>query len=147
MNNALRDSIHYIEELQVNNQVIKARPLLQRIHFYLGTPYKFGGTSRRGMDCSGFVVTVYRESYKMKLARSSEKIYSQCQKIVDENLKIGDLVFFADRSKQKIGHVGIFLGEERFAHASVNSGVIISKFDEEYYRSRYLGGGRVINLD
>jgi lipoprotein Spr len=147
MNNAVRESIHIIEEIQINNQEKKARPLLQRIHFYLGTPYKFGGTSRRGMDCSGFVTTVYRESYKTKLARSSENIYSQCQKIVNENLAIGDLVFFSDRSKQKIGHVGIYLGEERFAHASVNNGVIISRIGEEYYCTRYLGGGRVMNLE
>lgn len=146
MNSALRESIHIIEEIQIENQDKKNRPLLQRIQFYLGTPYKFGGTSRRGMDCSGFVTTVYRESYNIKLARSTEKIYSQCQKIVDDLLMIGDLMFFLDRSKQKVGHIGIYLGEERFAHASVNNGVIISRIGEEYYRTRYLGGGRVLDL-
>jgi cell wall-associated NlpC family hydrolase len=145
--NAVLESIQIIQKIEINNQNRNARPLLQRIHYYLGTPYKYGGNSRRGMDCSGFVTTVYRESYKIKLARSSEQIYSQCKKTGDENLVVGDLVFFTDRSKQKIGHVGIFLGDDYFAHASVNNGVIISKIGEEYYRTRYLGGGRVIRLE
>ena len=144
--NAVLESIQIIQKIEFNNQNRKNRPLLQRIHYYLGTPYRYGGNSRRGMDCSGFVTTVYREIYKIKLARSSEKIYSQCQKIGNENLAVGDLVFFSDRYKQKIGHVGIFVGDDYFAHTSVNNGVIISRIGEEYYRTRYQGGGRVIKL-
>lgn len=141
------ESLHIIQRIEVNNQSPRIRPLLQRIHYYLGTPYRYGGNSRRGMDCSGFVTIVFRDSYNIKLARSAEQIYWQCQKISAENLAIGDLVFFGDRSRQKIGHVGIFLGEDYFAHASVTSGVIISEIRDEYYRTRFQGGGRVIKLD
>lgn len=141
-NNAVLESIQIIQKIETNNQDKKIRPLLQRIHFYLGTPYRYGGDSRRGMDCSGFVTTVYRDSYKIKLSRSSEEIYSQCQPIEKDKLAIGDLVFFLDRSKQKIGHVGIFVGDDYFAHASVNRGVTISRLGEEYYRTRFKGGGR-----
>jgi cell wall-associated NlpC family hydrolase len=145
--NAVLESIQIIQKIEINNQNRNALPLLQRIHYYLGTPYRFGGNSRRGMDCSGFVTTVFRESYNLRLERSAEQIYLQCQKISNENLSKGDLVFFGDRANQQIGHVGIFLGEDYFAHASVNRGVIISQMEEEYYRTRYQGGGRVIGLE
>ncbi len=141
------ESIYIIQKIEINNQSRKARPLLQRIHYYLGTPYRYGGDSRRGMDCSGFVTTVFRESYKIKLERSTEQIYLQCQKLSYDSLIVGDLVFFSDRANQKIGHIGIFLGEDYFAHASVTSGVIISEIGEGYYRTRFQGGGRVLKLE
>ena len=124
----------------------KIRQFLDNIKYYLGTPYRFGGGSRLGMDCSGFVSTIFRESFNIELPHNAHKIYQKCQKLAHEELTLGDLVFFRTSNKRKINHVGIYLAENYFVHSSVRYGVVISELTDNYYRLRFAGASRVIDL-
>jgi len=120
------------------------KKFLNHIKVYLGTPYQFGGCSREGMDCSGFVSTVFNECFNLELPHNAYQIYDNCQKINKSELTLGDLVFFSNR--QTIDHVGIYLVKNYFVHASVSHGVIVSELTEQYYRSRYAAVGRIVAL-
>ena len=111
---------------------------------WLGVPYRIGGTSKQGVDCSGFTPSVYQEVYRKKLRRSSnEQRKKDCRKIKKRKLREGDLVFFHNGKKKKEAtHVGIYLKDNRFIHASTSRGVIISNLDEEYWKKHWLSGGR-----
>lgn len=112
---------------------------------WLGVPYRYGGNSKRGTDCSGFTYSIYKKVYHKKLQRSSEGQRSEdCKKVARRNLKEGDLVFFHNgKKKRKASHVGIYLKEGKFIHASTSQGVIVSELDEPYYRKCWMQGGRI----
>ena len=111
---------------------------------WLGTPYRNGQNTMRGTDCSGFVGNIYRTVYGKNLARNSADILRlNCSKITRQNLREGDLVFFATGITKKVSHVGVYLKDGRFAHASSSKGVTISNLNETYYRKRWVSGGRV----
>lgn len=113
---------------------------------WLGAPYRAGGNSRRGVDCSGFVSLVYKKAYGKQLYRSSADILKRnCKKISRSNLQEGDLVFFyTGKGKKKTpNHVGIYLKSGKFVHASTSRGVIVSNLSEPYYLRTWLTGGRV----
>jgi lipoprotein Spr len=110
---------------------------------WLGTPYKYAGNCDRGIDCSGFVNVLCDRVYGKKLgARNSAEIYSLINKITRDDLKEGDLVFFNTR-KRRISHIGLYLGDNKFVHSSTSRGVIISDLNEEYYKRRFAGAGRL----
>lgn len=117
---------------------------------YLSTPYRFGGTTPRGFDCSGFTSHVYGQ-FGYNLGRSSRDQAKQLPGIPKRELQTGDLVFFEGRSHNgHVGHVGIVTekksnGEFNFLHSSVKNGVVVSSSEEPYYASRYLKAGRVVN--
>lgn len=109
---------------------------------WMGVPYKYGGTTKQGVDCSGFVGAVYKERYKVTLHRTANDIL-QDVKIVDrKNLKQGDILFFTN-SNGKVSHVGIYLKDVTFVHASTSSGVTLSRFDTGYWSSKLYRCGRV----
>ncbi len=113
---------------------------------WLGVPYRTGGLTKRGVDCSGFVSVIYRNIYGRKLARSSaDMLKYSCKKVGRSKLKEGDLVFFrTGKGKKKIPtHVGIYLKNGRFIHASTSKGVIVSSLSEPYYERTWITGGRV----
>ncbi len=113
---------------------------------WLGVPYRYGGNSRAGLDCSGLVINAYRNVYRKKLSRSaSEMLSGDCRKINRGRLKEGDLVFFrvGKGRRRDVNHVGIYLKEGRFVHASTSGGVTVSSLDEPYYRKTWVTGGRV----
>lgn len=111
---------------------------------WLRTPYRAGGDSRRGTDCSGLVVQLYKKVYNTRLPRSSDQQMKESHKISRRNLREGDLVFFASpSSRKKVAHSGIYLKNGKFIHASTSSGVIVSNLDEEYYKRYWISGGRV----
>lgn len=118
--------------------------LFQVINSYLGVPYRWGGTSRKGMDCSGFVSVVFREVFQLNLPHSARKIFRLGYPLTWHQLQPGDLVFFRDIESQGVSHVGIYLGEGKFAHASVTRGVVISHLNEDYYRTRFVGGRKIL---
>jgi cell wall-associated NlpC family hydrolase len=99
----------------------------------------------RGTDCSGFVFNIYRSVYGKNLARNSaDMLRRNCRSISLQNLQEGNLVFFATgRNLKKISHVGIYLKDGKFAHASTSNGVTISNLNEPYYRQRWVSGGVV----
>jgi murein DD-endopeptidase / murein LD-carboxypeptidase len=113
---------------------------------WLGTPHRMGGSTKRGVDCSGFVAIVFREVYGKQLSRSSaDMLKHNCKKVGRGKLQEGDLVFFSSGKgrKKKPTHVGIYLKNGRFIHTSTSSGVMVSNLSEPYYVRTWLTGGRV----
>jgi lipoprotein Spr len=114
---------------------------------YLNTPYKYGGNSKLGIDCSAFTQTIFSNVFSFQLPRSARQQFMEGLPINQrENLQFGDLVFFNTRRRIKPGHVGIYLGENLFAHASSSKGVIVSSLDHEYYSRTFMGGRRIESL-
>jgi len=121
-----------------------AAAIVEEAYRWIGTPYKYGGQSRRGTDCSGLVVEVYSKVAGLKLPRSSREQQSWCRRISRAALHAGDLVFFASKAGgSRVGHVGIYIGDNRIIHASGSRGVIISNLSEDYYRRHFYSAGRV----
>ena len=119
-------------------------PLIVEAASWIGTPYKYGGATRQGTDCSGMVSSIYKTVFQRALHRSSADIYEHdCRHISRSALRQGDLVFFCYSNSKKANHVGIYLKDGRFIHASTSKGVIVSSLDEDYYRKYWLKGGRV----
>lgn len=120
--------------------------LAKEVDSWLGVPYKYGGQSKTGVDCSGLVVEIYKTVYNKKLYRSSQEIYDKnCNSIQKNELKEGDLVFFiTNKNSKKINHVGLYLKDNKFIHSTTKRGVIISSLYEEYYVKHYVASGRVI---
>lgn len=111
---------------------------------WIGVPYRSGGDSKRGTDCSGFVSQVYRKVYRKHVPRSTEDLKKASSKIAKRNLREGDLVFFtSSRSRKKVAHVGIYLKNGKFVHASTSKGVIVSRLSERYYTQHWISGGRI----
>ena len=111
---------------------------------WLGVPYRYGGNTKKGCDCSGFVSQVYKAVYGKSLERNSAAIRDKnCSKIRRSQLRTGDLVFFKTGSSRKINHVGIYLKDNKFIHASSSKGVIVSSLEEKYYIRTYVCSGRV----
>ncbi len=119
------------------------RALTQSIFGWLGVPHRDGSDSRTGTDCSGFVRNVYREAYGITLRRNAGQMYEQdVTPITQPELHEGDLVFF-DTFGSGISHVGIYLNNNRFAHASTTRGVTIDSLTNPYYSDCYYASGRV----
>ncbi len=111
---------------------------------WLGVPYRYGGNTKKGCDCSGFVSQVYKAVYGKSLERNSAAIRDKnCSQIRRSQLRTGDLVFFKTGSSRKINHVGIYLKDNKFIHASSSKGVIVSSLEEKYYIRTYVCSGRV----
>lgn len=120
-------------------------PLYVEVSYWMGVPYRYGGNTKSGTDCSGFVGEVFRKVYGRQLDRSSDgQAKNNVHKVGKHKLKTGDLVFFRIAAKsKKIDHVGIFLKDGLFIHASTSKGVIVSSLDEDYYKRTWQKGGRV----
>ena len=99
---------------------------------WIGVPYRGGGTTKRGVDCSGLTSAIYKKVYRKSLERNSDdQRKKDCRKVKKSKLKEGDLVFFHNgRKKKRATHVGIYLKDRKFIHASTSQGVIISTLDE-----------------
>lgn len=118
--------------------------LFSEVEKWLGTPYCYGGNTMAGCDCSGFVSQVYKAVYGISLQRNSASMREKnCRNIRREELQTGDLVFFKTGSASRINHVGIYLKEGKFIHASSSKGVIVSDLNERYYQRTYSSSGRV----
>ncbi|SHH29116.1 NlpC/P60 family protein [Chryseobacterium oranimense] len=122
--------------------------ILKDAEKYLGTPYKFGGNSSSGFDCSGFTVKVFEEN-DFSLPRRSADQADAGKKIDIKDVKPGDLLFFATAGGSRVSHVGIVHdigadGEVKFIHASTSKGVIISSLNEKYWNKAYLHAQRVL---
>lgn len=117
--------------------------MMREISRYMGVPYLYGGTTAQGLDCSGYTMLVFKNAVGKLLPRSAAEQAKIGTNVGLQNLKFGDLVFFNTTGEQ-YSHVGIYLGDDLFAHASVTLGVTISSLQSSYYESRYLGARRVI---
>jgi cell wall-associated NlpC family hydrolase len=121
---------------------INRSKMMAAINKYRGVPYKWGGMSRKGMDCSGFVKTVFWEAERIGLPRNSREQSQYGRKVRASRLRFGDLVFFKIKSF-RINHVGIFIGRGRFAHASWTLGVTVTGMDDPYYKDKFVMGKRL----
>ncbi len=120
--------------------------LLDTARSFKGTRYRYGGMSRSGVDCSGFVSLVFRK-HGVKLPRTSYEQSRTGSAVSRENLKAGDLVFFKTRGSSRVNHVGIYIGNSEFIHASSGKGrVRVDTLSEGYYKTRYAGARRVANM-
>ena len=112
---------------------------------YENTPYRYGGVTRSGLDCSGFIFVSFKDALGVSLPRSTSGIYSWAEKISRDQMQPGDLLFFKTDTTGKISHVALYLGDGRFIHsASVGqrTGVIYSSLDEQYWARAFAGAGR-----
>lgn len=115
--------------------------LIRFLESWYGTPYKFGGGDRLGIDCSAFCSMLMDSVYGVALPRTARSQYEMGVKIKKDQLKEGDLVFF--NTTGGISHVGIYLANNKFVHAATSAGVMISDLEDMYYRKRFLGANRV----
>jgi cell wall-associated NlpC family hydrolase len=142
---AARDSLaygYYNQTLGVRLAHTENKSLLQTITDWLGTPYSYGASSRRGTDCSGFVSKVFKSVYGITLQRSSRSMFGNVKRVAKTHMKTGDLVFFS-HGRGNIYHVGIYLKDGKFAHAACSGGVMVSSLHEAYYHRNFYAAGRV----
>jgi cell wall-associated NlpC family hydrolase len=120
--------------------------LLSQMEKWYGTQYCFGGSTDSCIDCSSFTQVILRDVYNVKIPRNAQQQFDACTKIEVENLKEGDLVFFNTVSASMIiTHVGVFVCNNKFVHASTSKGVTISDLSEKYFAKAFRGAGRFIN--
>ncbi|TXK47419.1 hypothetical protein FVR03_09480 [Pontibacter qinzhouensis] len=133
----------YAKKLGTRLDYTEDKELLKTVTKWIGTPYQYGSSTRKGTDCSGFVTSIYREVYGIDLSRSSQSMFGDVERIKKDSIQTGDLVFFRRGPKQPIFHVGIYLKGNKFIHSATNGGVMISSLKEPYYRHHYFAAGRV----
>ena len=120
--------------------------LLSQMEKWYGTQYCFGGSTDSCIDCSSFTQVILRDVYNVKIPRNAQQQFDARTKIEVENLKEGDLVFFNTVSASMIiTHVGVFVCNNKFVHASTSKGVTISDLSEKYFAKAFRGAGRFIN--
>ncbi len=129
-------------EQLVQNVDIKSR-LMEQYSDWKGVRYRMGGTSKRGIDCSAFVQTTFRQQFGLDLPRSTYEQEDSGKSIQRGKLRPGDLVLFHSGSTGR--HVGIYLGNDSFVHASTSNGVMISNLNEAYWKNRYRDARRVLS--
>jgi len=112
--------------------------LITIIDSYLGIPYRYGGTNRKGLDCSGFVYLVFRELNRARMPRSTRRLKRVGRIVPRREAKPGDLVFFWTSVPGRVNHVGICVGNGRFVHASSSKGVTYSDLDSKYFRRHFV---------
>lgn len=108
-----------------------------------GVSYRLGGTTKNGIDCSSFVQRTFIEQFGVALPRTTSEQESSGQGVKRNSLKPGDLVLF--KTGRRMKHVGIYIGDDKFVHASTSSGVIVSELTNDYWNKRYYAGRRVID--
>ncbi len=112
------------------------------IDAWYGTPHVMGGNTKKGVDCSGFVIQCYLQVYDDNFkGRRAEDLFAEVKPLRREELQEGDLVFFKINGR-RIDHVGLYLAEGNFVHVSSSRGVMVSSLDEPYFSKRFFKGGR-----
>lgn len=121
------------------NKQTEAQKVLQVYRQWAGTRYRIGGTTKAGIDCSAFVKTIMNNAFNLHLPRSTAEQKHIGKSIKKSELKAGDLVFF-----RKNHHVGIYIGNGKFVHASTSQGVITSSLSDRYWARTYTQSRRVL---
>ncbi len=121
--------------------ISRDRVLLNIISF-LGVPYHYGGMSKEGIDCSGFTALIFSSAADRTLPRSTREQFQVGTRVPRNSLRFADLVFFNTTGRAP-SHVGIYLENNLFAHASLSDGVTLSSLESTYYRKRFVGARRV----
>ena len=129
--------------LDIEVEMIRNINLFRMIDDWYGVKYLFGGTSKRGIDCSALMQVLFTSLYGIALPRTAKMQYDFSRKISRTELKEGDLLFFNTRGG--VSHVGMYLSNNKFLHASTSNGVTISDMFDPYYSKRLIGTGRVLD--
>jgi lipoprotein Spr len=133
--------IKYAELLNTEAEQIETTELLKSVDDWYGTRYRMGGTTKSGVDCSALVQSVYLAAFGLSVPRTAFEQYKAAQRISATDMKEGDLVFF--NTTGGVSHVGIYLRNNKFIHASSSRGVCVSDLFDPYYLRRFLGVGRI----
>ena len=133
----------YAPILGVSKKDITNYALYKFIDSWYGVPYKFAGRTKSGVDCSDLASLLFQSVFCITIGGNVTDIYRRCIPIKGSELQEGDLVFFKINSKS-LSHVGIYLQNHKFVHASVHAGVVISDLGEDYYRKYFWGAGRLL---
>jgi cell wall-associated NlpC family hydrolase len=129
--------------LKQHTAPVTSEQIILTANKYLGVPYVWGGSTPNGFDCSGYTQYVFN-AHHISIPRTTDTQYAVGTYVEQSQLKPGDLVFFANTYREGISHVGIYLGDGQFIHASSSKGVTISQMDNPYYASRYYGARRIL---
>lgn len=115
---------------------------------YLGIPYRLGGTTKKGMDCSGFTRIVYDRLLGLDLPKNStgQFRFAEMEKVDSGDLQTGDLIFFGNSKKKQVSHVGVYLSDGQFIHASSSQGITVSSLENRYWKKRFVGSKRHMAL-
>lgn len=132
----------YSNRLGFDINYISYPKLYENICTWLGTPYRYSGNDKNGIDCSGFVAEIFSQTFNIHLEGSAKDFYEKVEPVKERDLQEGDLVFFKIRRK-RISHVGIYLGNNKFIHSSTQRGVVISDLADPYYEKYFYKGGRL----
>ena len=132
----------YAVLLDIEVEKLTNRRLIEYVHQWWAVPYRIGGNSKEGIDCSAFVQGLTSDAFGLTLPRTSREQANFCKEISKQDLKEGDLVFFA--AGRSISHVGMYISNNKFVHASTSMGVVISDLDEAYWSRRFVKAGRLL---
>jgi lipoprotein Spr len=135
--------LKYADMLRVMPQAITNLALYSFIDEWYGVRYRLGGNDKSGIDCSAFVQRLYENVFATNVVRTAFEQFQLCKMEWNiDSLEEGDLVFFRTQGK-RISHVGIYLANRFFVHASASHGVVISSLDEDYWTRKYAGAGQL----
>jgi len=133
------DTFYIVSPRHLRDENSIRRSIIKTAENYIGIPYRWGGTSSKGFDCSGLTMTVYRLN-GLNLPRSSRQQWKAGKPVLRSQLSKGDLVFFATSGWKKVSHVGIYKGNNKFIHASGSGKKIrTDSLSGKYYKRRYVG--------
>jgi len=135
--------LKYALLMNTDVEEVQNLPLYESIDDWYGTPYRYGGATKRGIDCSAFVQAVYVSAFGVTLPRTAREQYQYVKLISTTELKEGDLLFF--NTLGYVSHVGIYLQHNKFVQASVSGGVVITDMFDPYYAKHLIGVGRIEN--
>ena len=133
--------IRYAVLLSTPAEEIKNKKMFEFIDDWYGTPYRLGGTTKKGVDCSAFSQFLFVSVYGLSIPRTAREQYNLTSRISRTQLNEGDLIFFNTRGG--ISHVGVYLQNNKFVHASTSGGVMISDIFDEYWAKKFVGVGRL----
>lgn len=139
--NATDLQLKYSILLNTEVEQLQNTTLLEKMDEWYGTRYRLGGTTKKGVDCSALVQAIFFGAYAVSLPRTAREQYQASRRISRTELKEGDLLFF--NTTGGVSHVGIYLQNNKFIHASASKGVTISDLFDPYYLRRFIGAGRV----
>lgn len=130
------------QRIRYNDRGLDDRYSCQNIvsasQLWLGVPYQYGGTSMQGVDCSGYVQNIYKQVFNIDLPRTTAEIYALGTYVRGEWIGCGDLVFFKNIRGRGVDHVGIYIGNNKFTHASSSQGVVVSELNDDYYQNHFV---------
>ena len=133
--------IKYAVLLNTPAEQVKNTKMFDFIDQWYGTPYRLGGSTKNGIDCSAFTQFLFTTVYSVSIPRTAREQYNLTSRISRTELKEGDLIFFNTRGG--VSHVGVYLQNNKFVHASTSGGVMISDIFEEYWARKFVGVGRL----